>query len=47
MQYPLWALGLFGVWRHRRVIRRRMAADGVVLDPLPRAIVRRLGPSTG
>jgi nitrate/nitrite transporter NarK len=43
LQYPLWALGLVGVWRHRRVIRRRMAReDGIVLDPLHRAVVRRL-----
>lgn len=40
-QYPMWTLGLFLVWRNRRVLRRRLAAQGHELDPLHRAIARR------
>jgi MFS family permease len=41
-QYLLWALGLFGVWRHRRTLRRRLAEDGIALDTFPKAVARRL-----
>ena len=42
VRYVLWAVGLAGVLRNRRVLRRRLAEDGIVIDPLPRAVVRRL-----
>lgn len=41
-QYVLWAIGLVGVLRHRRTLRRRLAEDGVALDAFPRAVARRL-----
>lgn len=41
VQYPLWALGLWGVFRTRRVLRERLAANGVVLDHFARAVLRR------
>jgi MFS family permease len=39
VQFAVWAVGLAGVLRTRRVLRERR---GVRLDPLPRAVVRRL-----
>jgi MFS family permease len=42
VQYLLWVVGLLGVLRNRRLGRRRLAAGGVVIDPLHRAVVRRL-----
>ena len=39
VQYLFWAAGLVAVLRTRRVLRRRL---GVRIDPLPRAVVRRL-----
>jgi nitrate/nitrite transporter NarK len=42
VQYPLWAFGLSQVWRARRVIRTRRAGEGIHIDPLPRAVARRL-----
>ncbi|WP_369135308.1 nitrate/nitrite transporter [Modestobacter sp. I12A-02662] len=42
VQYVFWALGLFGVVRHRRQLRARMAQDGVVLAPLTTAVTARL-----
>jgi MFS family permease len=39
VQYAFWALGLLGVLRTRRTVRRR---KGVVVDALPRAVVRKL-----
>jgi MFS family permease len=42
VQYVLWALGLAGVVHHRRQIRRRLAADGIVLTPLHVAVAQRL-----
>jgi MFS family permease len=41
-QYVLWAVGLVGVLRHRRTLRRRLAEDGIALDAFPRAVARRL-----
>lgn len=42
VQYVLWAVGTLGVLRHRRVLRARLAErDGILLDALPRAAVRR------
>jgi len=41
-QYAFWAVGLAGVLRARRVLRRR---NGVVVDPVHRAVVRRLAAS--
>jgi MFS family permease len=41
-QYVLWTVGLIGVLRHRRSLRRRLAEDGVALDAFPKAVVRRL-----
>jgi hypothetical protein len=42
VQYVLWAIGLFGVIRHRRQLRARLARDGVVLAPLHVAVGARL-----
>ncbi len=42
LQYVLWAVGLAGVLRHRRVLRARLATDGVVLAPLHVAVRARL-----
>lgn len=42
LQYVLWAIGLAGVLRHRRLLRARLAADGVVLAPLHVAVRERL-----
>jgi MFS family permease len=42
VQYAVWAVGLIGVVRNRRAVRRRLAAEGQVFDALPRAVVRRL-----
>ena len=42
VQYVFWAIGLAGVLRHRRRLRARLAADGVVLAPLHVAIGARL-----
>lgn len=42
VQYVFWAVGLVGVIVTRRRVRRVLAAQGVVLDPLPRAVARRL-----
>jgi MFS family permease len=41
-QYVLWAVGLVGVLRHRRTLRRRLAEDGVAIDAFPKAVARRL-----
>jgi hypothetical protein len=38
-QYVFWALGLVGVLVTRRQVRRRR---NIVVDPFPRAVVRRL-----
>jgi hypothetical protein len=42
VQYVGWAVGLWGVLRHRRQLRDRLAQDGVVLAPLHLAVTRRL-----
>ena len=42
VQYVFWAIGLFGVVRHRRQLRARLARDGVVLAPLHVAVGARL-----
>ncbi|WP_233498401.1 nitrate/nitrite transporter [Blastococcus sp. TF02A-26] len=42
VQYVLWAIGTVGVLRHRRLLRARLAEDGVVLIPLHVAVVARL-----
>jgi MFS-type transporter involved in bile tolerance (Atg22 family) len=44
VQFVVWAVGLAGVLHTRRVLRRR---NGVVLDPLPRAVARRLAATRG
>jgi nitrate/nitrite transporter NarK len=41
VQYLIWAVGLAGVVRNRRILRRRLRADGVRIDPLYRAVARR------
>jgi hypothetical protein len=43
VQYGLWAFGLYQVLSLRAVLRRRRAEQGILLQPLPRAIARRLG----
>lgn len=42
VQYLVWAAGLAGVLRQRRQLRARLFATGVALEPLPRAVARRL-----
>lgn len=42
VQYAFWAIGLYGVVRHRRHLRARMARDGVVMVPLVTAVNARL-----
>ena len=42
VQYVFWAVGAVGVLRHRRALRRRLAAQGVVPVPLHRAVRARL-----
>jgi MFS family permease len=42
VQYVFWAVGLVGVLRHRRVLRARLARDGVVPAPLHAAVSARL-----
>jgi MFS family permease len=41
VQYAAWALGLVWFIRHRGAARAALAADGLVLDPLHRAAMRR------
>ena len=44
LQYLLWALGLQRVAHHRRALReRRLAERGVLVDPLHRAVRRKVG----
>jgi MFS family permease len=40
VQYVVWAIGLVGILRTRRLVRRRMAAAGVVVPPIRDAIAR-------
>jgi sugar phosphate permease len=42
VQYPIWALGMVQVLRTRRRLRARRAVEGIVVDPLHRAVRRRL-----
>ncbi|WP_197028999.1 nitrate/nitrite transporter [Blastococcus sp. URHD0036] len=42
VQYLFWAIGAVGVLRHRRLLRARLAADGVVLVPLRAAVTARV-----
>ncbi|MGY1741849.1 MULTISPECIES: MFS transporter [unclassified Blastococcus] len=42
VQYLFWAVGAVGVLRHRRLLRARLARDGVVLVPLRTAVAARL-----
>lgn len=43
-QFVVWAIGLTGLLHTRRALRRRR---GIRLDPLPRAVVRRLAATRG
>jgi MFS family permease len=40
VQYVVWAIGIVGILRTRHLVRRRMAAGGVVVPPI-RDVVRR------
>jgi hypothetical protein len=40
-QYVGWGVGIAGVVRNRRILRRRLAAQGRPIDALPRAVARR------
>ena len=40
VQFVMWAVGIGGVLRTRRLVRRRMAAAGVVVPPIREAIRR-------
>jgi MFS family permease len=42
VQYLFWGVGLVGVLRHRRLLRARIAQDGVVLAPLYAAVAARV-----
>ncbi len=44
VQFAVWAVGLAGLLHTRRVLRRRR---GIRLDPLPRAVARRLAAARG
>ena len=41
VQYLVWAIAVIGILRTRRLARRRLAADGVVILPLRLALARR------
>jgi hypothetical protein len=41
VQYAAWALGLIWFFRHRGTLRADLAAEGLALDPLHRAALRR------
>jgi hypothetical protein len=40
VQLVLWAVGIAGVLRTRRLVRRRLAAAGVVVPPIREAVKR-------
>jgi hypothetical protein len=40
VQYVVWGVGLAGVLRARRQVRRRLALKGVVVPPIREAIAR-------
>ena len=42
VQYALWAFGLLGILRTRRLVRRRMARRGVVVPPMRDVVASRL-----
>ena len=42
VQYAVWVLGAFQVWRYRQRVRARLAREGVVLAPLHLAVAARL-----
>ena len=42
VQYVVWALGAYQVWRYRQQVRARLAREGVVLAPLHLAVAARL-----
>jgi sugar phosphate permease len=41
VQYVVWAIGITGILRTRRVVRARLEAEGVVVPPLREAVRRR------
>jgi MFS family permease len=41
VQYAVWATGLVGILRTRRLVRRRMARRGVVVPPIREVVARR------
>jgi MFS family permease len=41
VQYLIWGLGLVGILRTRRSVRRRMAQRGVVVPPMREVLARR------
>ncbi len=42
-QYVIWAIGLVGILTTRRLVRRQMAAGGVVVPPIREALARQRG----
>ena len=42
VQYAVWALGAYQVWRYRQRVRARLAREGIVLAPLHLAVAARL-----
>ena len=42
VQYAVWVLGAFQVWRYRQRVRARLAHQGIVLAPLHLAVAARL-----
>lgn len=41
IQYGLWAFGVYQVLRLRAVLRRRRVDQGIIIQPLPRAVAQR------
>lgn len=42
VQYPFWLIGLYGVYRHRRELRARLASQGIEITPLLTAVSNKL-----
>jgi hypothetical protein len=43
VQYLIFAIGLTGILRTRRLARRRLAAEGIVVRPLREVLAARRG----
>ena len=47
VQYLIFAVGLVAILRNRRLARRQMAAEGVVVRPMREVLAERRGLATG